>query len=97
MLTALVLVVTHIVAAVGGAYASPHVVTLWTAWSGSRAVKAAQALVAKAEADAAALAAARQTVATKTVAAATSAAATQVIPPATAAAAGVTGVTGPHA
>ena len=63
MLTAIALVATHIVAAVGGAYAGPHVATIYTSWSGSRAVKAAQALVAKAEADAKALETAKAVVA----------------------------------
>jgi hypothetical protein len=63
MFTALVLVVTHILAAIGGAYAGPHIATIYTSWSGSRAVKAAQALVAKVEADAKALEAAKAVVA----------------------------------
>lgn len=59
MFTAIVLIVTHVAAAVGGAYAGPHIATIYTSWSGSRAVKAAQALVAKVEADAKALEAAK--------------------------------------
>lgn len=63
MFTALVLIITHVAAAVGGAYAGPHITTLYTSWSGSRAIKAAQALVAKVEADAKALEAAKAVVA----------------------------------
>ena len=64
MFTAL-LVATHVAAAGVGVYAGPHVATLLAAWKGSRAVKNAAALVAKAEADAAALSAARKVVASQ--------------------------------
>jgi hypothetical protein len=58
-----VLVASHAAAAGLGVYAGPHVATLVAAWKGSRAVKTAAALVAKAEADAKALEAARAVVA----------------------------------
>lgn len=46
-----------------GVYLGPKVTALYASWSNSRAVKTAQALVAKADADVAALAAARKVVA----------------------------------
>lgn len=57
------LAVSHAVAFVAGAYVWPHLSTLWTSFTASRAVAAAQALIAKAEADAKALEAAKATVA----------------------------------
>ena len=48
---------------VAGAFAWPHVSTLWASWSASKAVTAAKALIAKAEADAKALEAAKAVVA----------------------------------
>lgn len=62
-MSVLVLVVTHVVVFVAGAFAGPHLATLWASWSSSRAVAAAQALIAKAEADAKALEAAKAVVA----------------------------------
>ena len=62
-MSTLLLAVSHVVAFAAGAFVWPHVSTLWTTWSASRAVTAAKALIAKAEADAAALAAAKATVA----------------------------------
>lgn len=67
-MSVLVLVATHVLAAAAGAFAWPHVSTLFAGWSAGRAVKAAEALIAKAEADAKALEAARKVVATKPVA-----------------------------
>ena len=63
MITVFVLVVTHVVAAVAGAFAWPHVSTLWTSFSANRAVNAAKKLVANAEAAAKALEAAKAVVA----------------------------------
>ena len=54
---------------VAGAFAWPHVSTLWASWSASKAVTAAKALIAKAEADAKALEAAKAVVAAAPVAA----------------------------
>lgn len=80
-MTTVLLVVSHLVAAAAGAYAWPHVSTLWTTWSASRAVTAAKALIAKAEADAKALETAKATVAAA---------------PVVAVPAAVTGTTGAH-
>jgi hypothetical protein len=59
----IVLIVTHAVAVAAGAFGWPHVQTLVASFKASRAVTTAKALVAKAEADAAALAAAKAVVA----------------------------------
>ncbi len=60
-----ILVAIALVAAfVAGTFEGPRVEAWLKTWSAARALKAAQALVAKAEADAKALAAARATVAT---------------------------------
>ena len=63
MITILALVATHVVAAGAGAFGWPHVSTLVTSFKATRAVSAAKALVAKAEADAKALEAAKAVVA----------------------------------
>ena len=63
MIEVAVLAVTHFVAAAAGAFAWPHVSTLVSSWSASRAVANAKALIAKTEADAKALEAAKQVVA----------------------------------
>lgn len=63
MLTAVVLVVTHVVAAAAGAVGWVHLSPLVAKFTAGRAVSSAQKLVAKAKADAAALAAAEKLVA----------------------------------
>ena len=66
-------IVSHLaVLAAGGVLGGvvwPHVSTLWASWSASKAVTAAKALIAKAEADAKALEAAKAVVAAAPVAA----------------------------
>ena len=54
---------------VAGAFAWPHISTLWASWTASRAVTTAKALIVKAEADAKALEAAKAVVAAAPVAA----------------------------
>jgi len=60
-------ILTHLVVlvagAAGGAFAWPHIATLYASWKSSRVYSAAQAVIAKAEADAKALEAARKVVA----------------------------------
>lgn len=63
MFTVVVLAVTHVVAAAAGAFAWPHVATLFASFKANRAVAAAQALVTQAEAAATALEAAKKVVA----------------------------------
>lgn len=70
-MTVLVLVVTHALAAVAGAVAWPKLSALVSAYSASRAVSSAQALIAKAESDAAALVAAKKLVASQPIPVAT--------------------------
>ena len=85
-MSTVLLVVSHLVAAVAGAVAWPHLTTLLAAWKSSRAVADAKALIAKVEADAKALEAAKATVAAAPVAVVSAPAA-----PAP------SGTTGPHA
>ena len=66
-------IVSHLAVLAAGAVLGgvvwPHVSTLWASWSASKAVTAAKALIAKAEADAKALEAAKAVVAAAPVAA----------------------------
>ena len=66
MFTAVVLVVTHVVAAAAGAFGWVHVGSaLWAKYSSGKAVSSAQKLIASAEASAKALDAARKLVASQ--------------------------------
>jgi hypothetical protein len=73
-------VATALAAFIVGTFEGPHIVAWFKSLNASRAVKAAQALIAKAEADAAALEAARKVVATKSITAGLSAAAVAALP-----------------
>lgn len=63
MLTAAILVLTHLAAGAAGAFAWPHIETLFSGVAKTRNLSKAKALIAKVEADAKALADAKATVA----------------------------------
>ena len=63
MLSVFTHVLTLAVGAVAGVYAWPHIATLYASWKNSRALSDARAVIAKAEADLAALEAAKKVVA----------------------------------
>ena len=63
MLSVFTHVLTLAVGTVAGVYAWPHIATLYASWKNSRALSDARAVIAKAEADLAALEAAKKVVA----------------------------------